>query len=239
MSNLAKSVSIAAAAFACAMGASAPANAVLVATICGDAACALPGSVIVQDNGVGDTSPLAGGISFSTTAFGYTFLVNSSQSKPLLGSATLPQLDLSFVVTSGAAGAGNVFLYASDTDFVGSGGFLVNLGGTNSVDGSVIARAWGGTTNTQLQFSGANLLGSALGPFTTPAFSGSVAGAFTPTANPYSLTIGVQVARTAAGTSTGDLNLLISPVPEPSTWALMLMGPALMGFVARRRRARG
>jgi hypothetical protein len=51
--------------------------------------------------------------------------------------------------------------------------------------------------------------------------------------------MGVTISRQTAGTSTGDLNLQISPVPEPSTWVLMLMGPALIGFVAQRRRRRG
>ena len=58
---------------------------------------------------------------FSTSAFGYTLLVNTSQSKPMLGSAT-PQLDLTFTVTS-AGSAANVFLYASDTDFLTGGMF--------------------------------------------------------------------------------------------------------------------
>lgn len=69
-------------------------------------------------------------------------------------------------------------------------------------------------------------------------YSGSLTGAFSPTANPYSLTIGTQISRTTAGTSTGDLNVQISAIPEPSTWALMLMGPARIGFVARRRSRR-
>ena len=153
----------------------------------------------------------------------------------MIGSATAPQLDLSFVVTSGA-GAANVFLYASDTDFLTSGQFTLTLGGTNSGgSGSVLGRAWGGTSNTEFQFSGANLL-SALGPFTAPAFSASATGPFTATANPYSLTLGTTVSRTTAGTSTGNLN--VSVIPEPSTWALMLLGPALVGFVARRRSRR-
>jgi hypothetical protein len=88
-----------------------------------------------------------------------------------------------------------------------------------------------------MQFSGANLL-AALGPFTTGAFSASASGPFAPASSPYSLTIGMQIGRTTAGTSTGDLNLQVSAVPEASTWALMLMGPALIGFVVQRRRRR-
>ena len=225
---------IAAAAFVCALGASVPAHAVFVATICNDIQCLGGDDVVVQDNAAGDNIAMTGAISFATSAFGYTIAVNTSQSKPVVGSAAAPQLDLTFAATTSGA-AGNIFLYTSDTDFLTSGAFNFTIGGTNSgIDGNVTGRAWGGTTNTALQFSGANLI-STLGPFTTTAYSGSATGSFSAVANPYSLTIGTAISRTAAGTSTGDLNLQVSAIPEPSTWALMLMGPALIGFVARRR----
>ena len=132
-----------------------------------------------------------------------------------------------------------MFLNTSDTGFTLAGGSsLLTLGGTNSGgSGSVTGRAWGGTSNTALLFSGANLFGSIAG-LTGPAFMGSATGPFSASVNPYSLTIGAAITRITAGTTTGDLNVQISPVPEPSTWALMLMGPALIGFVARRRRKR-
>jgi hypothetical protein len=221
-----------------ALFASAPANAVFVARICNDLQCLGGDDFIIQDNAAGDTIASTGAISFSVSAFGYSLLVNTAQSKPMVGSAGAPQLDLTFSATTNGA-AGNVFLYASDTNFtLGSGTFVLNLGGTNSGgDGSVQGRAWGGTSNTEFQFSGANLLAS-IGPLTTSGFSATATGTFSPIANPYSLTIGTTISRGAAGTSTGDLNLQVSAVPEPSTWALMLMGPALVGFVARRRSKR-
>ena len=237
MLTTAQRLSLAAATFACALGASAPANAVFVARICNDLACAGGDDIIVQDNAAGDTIAMTGAISFSTSAFGYTLLVNTSQSKPVVGSATAPQLDLTFSATSAGA-AGNVFLYASDTDFLTGGAFALTLGGTNSNgSGSVQGRAWGGTSNTEFQFSGANLLAS-IGPLTDAAFAASASGPFSPSANPFSLTIGTTISRGLAGTSTGDLNLQVSAIPEPGTWALMLMGPALIGFVARRRSKR-
>jgi hypothetical protein len=67
---------------------------------------------------------------------------------------------------------------------------------------------------------------------------GSATGPFSASVNPYSLTLGAAITRTTAGTTTGDLNVQLLPVPEPSTWALMLMGPLLIGFVASRRRRR-
>ena len=236
MSKIARHALSAIAVLACAMGVSTPANAVFVARICNDLQCMGGDDVIVPDNAGGDLIGMTGAISFATSAFGYTLEVNTSQSKPVIGSATAPQLDLSFVVTG--AGAGNVFLYASDTDFLTGGQFLLTLGGTNSGgSGSVQGRAWGGTSNTEFQFSGANLL-SSLGPLTTDSFAASASNTFAPAANPYSLTIGTTVSRTTAGTSTGDLNLQVSVIPEPSTWASILMGAALVGFVARRRRRR-
>jgi hypothetical protein len=192
--------------------ASSPAHAVFVASICDDLACSGGNDITVQDNGAGDTIGALGGISFSTSAFGYSLLVNTSQSKPMLGSAT-------------------------DTDFVSSGSFILALGGTNSGgSGTVTGRAWGGTNNTALSFSGANLLGTS-GAQSGVAFSNSVAGGFSSAVNPYSLTIGVAVNRTTAGTSTGDLNLQVTAIPEPETYALMLAGLGMLGAVARRRKA--
>ena len=141
MTKIARQALSAVAVAACAMGVSAPANAVFVARICNDLQCLGGDDVIVQDNSGGDSIGMTGAISFATSAFGYTLEVNTSQSKPVIGSATAPQLDLSFVVTG--AGAGNVFLYASDTDFLTGGQFTLTLGGTNSGgSGSVQGRAW-------------------------------------------------------------------------------------------------
>ena len=101
MIKIARHALSAVAVLACAMGASAPAIAVFVARICNDLQCMGGDDVIVQDNAAGDSIGMSGAISFATAAFGYTLVVNTSQSKPVIGSATAPQLDLSFVVTSG------------------------------------------------------------------------------------------------------------------------------------------
>jgi len=219
------------------VGISSKASAAPIAAICNDIACTGGDDFFVTDNGAGDTAGAAGVISFSTTAFGYSFLLNTSQTKPIIGSAGEPQMDLNFTATSNAAGGGNVFLYMSDTDFTGvSGPFALSVGGTNSGgSGTVTSRAWGGTNNTAMSFSGANLFGNT-GALSGITYSSLITGVFTPSVNPYSLTIGVAINRSTAGTTTGDLNLTIQPVPEPAS--MMLLGTGLLGLVsARRRRA--
>ena len=219
------------------IGASSPASAVMIGTICDDIACSGRNDIVLQDNQAGDTIAVVGAMSFSTSAFGYSLLVNTSQSKPVLGSATAPQLDLTFTATTNDAVSHSVFLYVSDTDFSTSGQFLLTLGGTNSGgSGSVTGRAWGGTNNTALSFSGANLLAS-VGPLTGAAYSGSASGAFASSVSPYSLTAGVAITRSTAGTSTGDLNFVVGAVPEPGTWGLMLLGFGGIGLAMRRRKA--
>jgi hypothetical protein len=218
--------------------ASNPAHAAFFAAICNDIGCTGGNDIIVQDNAAGDTIGSTGAINFSTSAFGYTLLVNTSQSKPVVGSATAPQLDLTFTATT-AGSASDVFLYASDTDFLTSGNFLLTLGGTNSGgSGSEIGRAWGGTNNTALSFSLANLIATE-GPLSGASFSGLTSGSFLAGVSPYSLTIGMDISRSTAGTSTGDLNFSVAPVPEPSTWAMMILGFAGIGFMAYRRKQNG
>ena len=239
---------VCAVALVCMIGMSTKADASFFAAICDDLACAGGNDFIILDNNgnlsgggaANDNIAAIGAINFSTSAFGYSLAVNTSQSKPIIGSASAPQLDLTFTATTSNSINNNIFLYASDTDFLGVGShpFLLTLGGTSSGgSGTVTGRAWGGTSNTALQFSGANLFGTA-GPLSGPAFSDSTSGNFTSVVSPYSLTIGVAVNRTSAGTTTGDLNLAVSTVPEPASMALFGLGLMGVGAVNRRHKVK-
>ena len=229
MSKRFSGVLVAVLALACVVGTSSKADAAFIAAICDDLTCSGGNDFLVTDNSAADTIGANGAINFSTSAFGYALVVNTSQSKPIIGSASVPQLDLTFTATTTAAGGGQIFLYAGDTDFVGAHSFNLSIGGTNSGgSGTVTGRAWGGTTNNPLTFSP---LLATTGPQSGLVFSTLVSGSYVPTVSPYSLGIGVEITRQTAGTTTGDLNL---SVPEPAS--MTLFGLGLLGTALSRRR---
>jgi hypothetical protein len=92
---------------------------------------------------------------------------------------------------------------------------------------------WSGTTELVAGTVLAN--DPVLGKFTS-SFS------FSPLNNagsPYSIHIdGVTLAHSSHASYAGTLDLVAIPVPEPETYAMMLAGLGLMGFIARRRRER-
>lgn len=200
-------------------------QAAFVAWICNDFSCTGgDGDIFVVDNAAGDGSAVNGAIVFSTSAFGYSFLLNASQSKPLIGSASQPQLDLTFSATTQGA-AGPVYLWAIDDGFTGSGGpYSLTLGGTNSGgSGTATASVYANTSSF--------LVDSVVG--TGAAFAAASSGSFVAPSNPYLLALLIQVSRSTAGTTTGDGNF---SVPEPGT--LALAGLAMFGIAATRIRRR-
>jgi len=237
-------------AFAVIVSTSTKAEAAFFAAICNDITCTGGGDSIVQDNGAGDVGAGAGILGLITMSFatgGYDIVLNTSQSKPVIGSAGAPQLDITFTVTD-IAGQGtdctvavpcSVWLFASDNGFTGVGGAQMTLGGTQPNGANTVnARAWGGTTNNTIDLTGTapgitgNLLINSGNLTANPfVFSGGSAGGLG-AVSPYSLTLGINVIRTAPGTTTGDLNLR---VPEPATMALFGLGLVGFGAAGRRR----
>ena len=236
----------------CVFGTATRADAALIAYICDDMLCTGGNDTIVTDQGPGDNFPgsaqvgqiNSGAINFN----GFTIITNITQSKPLIGSASAPQLDLTFNAVTSDDVLHTLFLYASDTGFTGTGNVSLTLGGTQppAGDGNTIrGRAWGGTSNTNLDISGANLLADTGTSDVTP-FALTSTGLLPPGISPFSFTIGVTLIRSTAGTTTGDLNMTVSPagggggagqtVPEPAT--LTLLGGALAIGALRRRMSR-
>ena len=221
------------------LGVSTSADAAFVSYICDDALCVGGGDTIVTDQGVGDNFPgssTTGQINSGALSIGgFTIVSNISKSKPLIGSAAFPQLDLGYVATTSDNATHTVYLYATDTGFSSGGLATLTMGGTqpasgNSIEGSI----WGGNSNTNLDLS--NLIASA-SSFGTSPFALSSTGGLNAT-GPFSLAIGVKITRSGAGTTAGSLNGDIAPVPLPAAAWLLCSGLAGLGAMARRRRAR-
>jgi len=240
------------------VGASSKAEAAFFAAICNDITCTGGGDLIVQDDTVGDLTGTGAGavpgvITLSFATGGFNIVLNISQSKPAIGSAGAPQLDLNFTATDiagvapdcSAASPCSVWLFASDNGFTAPGAATLNIAGNQPPGGTVNARAWGGTTNNTVDLTGtapgitANLLinsgnmTNATGAQQNFAFTGS--GGTLGGVTPYSLTIGVNIIGTGPGTTTGDEHL---SVPEPATMALFGLGLVGFGAASRRRRAK-
>jgi hypothetical protein len=202
------------------------ADASFVAYICDAQACTgVQGTnwVLVDDNGAGDNAGAAGVISMVTgaTIGGMTTTVNTSSTKPAIPQ---PQLDITFT----AVGVGDVWLYATDTDYTSVSSLFGSLDGNFSGSGTIQGFLYGGDTNQQGTLSnGVSTPSTNSSPFhltlTHPAA----------TTSPYSLTAAVHIVRTSAGTTTGDFLI----VPEPATMSLFGLGLAGVAALRRRRQA--
>lgn len=225
----------------CLVGNAGTANAAFIVYICDDLLCTGGGDTIVTDQGVGDNFPgsaFVGEVNAGAlNVGGFTIVTNVSQSKPTIGSSSQPQLNLAFNAVTTDNGTHTVYLYASDTGFISGNTFLLTLGGQSGAGAnSVTAGAWGGNSNTNLNLLNPLASTSSLGS----PFSESVSGTFSPTANPYGLTIGIAITRSSAGTTGGGLNLSVTNVaaaPETGPSAL-LMGIGLLGLFGLRRALR-
>lgn len=206
--------------------ASARSEAAFVAYICDSQGCGGVQNtnwVLVTDNGAGDNAGAAGVISMVTgaTIGGMTTTVNTSSTKPAIPQ---PELDITFT----AVGIGDVWLYATDTDYTSVSPLFGSLDGNFSGSGSIQGFLYGGNDNVQGTLAdGVSTPSSNSSPFhlTLTKAAASV--------SPYALTAAVHIVRTSAGTTTGDFLI----VPEPATMSLFGLGLAGVAALRRRRQA--
>ena len=190
-------------------------------------------TVVVTDGGAGDTDGAVNGVVSYNGSLGgatvWTVNVTTGITYPVLGSQTVPHMDLNSVNVSSSAG-GNLTIMFSEVNYGGGGGVAsAVIGGTAS--GLVQYSTYADASNT-LFGMGINMTNSPnLGP---GGFTDTTAGGFA-VGGPYSLTQVVTVSHGDGGDSS-SFNAELT-VPEPAS--LMLLGSGLLGLAAWRRKVSG
>ncbi len=163
------------------------------------------GTIIIIDQGIDDADPTLGVVSYSgPVGSQWLITVNTGVTKPALGSAAQPDIDLnSYDISSESGGVLTVEL--TETEYTGSGPATANIGGNTA--GSVNVRTFVDYANTPF---GKGTLIASQGPFTGGVFSGATPGVISAT-SPYAITIELQITHAASGRTGLDAHFFVTP----------------------------
>ena len=188
--------------------------------------------ITIDDNLIGDLNPATGELTLSTNVGVWTLSISTGVTKPVLGAAKTPIMDL--VIQASSTNAGTLQYVFSDTGFTPFSPF------TATVSGHVISGA-PTTVNYSVYGDASDTLAALTTPLTTtgtiplPVLT-SNSGSFS-LSSLYSLSQVVQI--NASGPSSVSVDASLSVIPEPSTTALTFLGLSLVAGLARRRRPFG
>ena len=164
-------------------------------------------NITVVDQGADDFNLTVGSVSYSgPIGSNWIATVSSGASKPLLGSAAAPQVDLQSLGVSSSSG-GTLIIELTDTDFTGAGPAQITIGGNTA--GQVNLNVF--TDNANAGFGKISTVAS-LGPIVGLGFSQIVPAAVTALA-PYSITFELRIAHVAGGATGLDAELVVNPPP--------------------------
>ena len=196
-------------------------------------------AVIAVDQGDNDGSDTDGIVLLNTATANWLTTVSTGISEPVLGSTTVPAMDLSSVhVTSmGASGSIKVSftgLYNPNSPFIP--GFLHSIGGTTQ--GSISTELWIGTSafdeDTLLSTMTPTLTGT--GP--SYVFSEQKNSSDDGTDLDYWLTLNATITHTGSGPQTTSFNAAVDSIPEPASIAIWTLMAGIGGLIWMRRRSK-
>lgn len=189
----------------------------------------------ITDGGGDDSAGAAGQITFLGGWGAFSIQVDTGLTKPILGTAANPAMDLNYVVVrTGGTTLETLTIEISDTDYTRSPTKArVNFGGTNGLTNSTTSSATAGIDYQNLNFV-TDDASISLGTFGSGAFA--AANSFGINApGVYSLTIGVTISSTGPTSASGNLALA---VPEPASFAMWGIGALGMMFAFKRRQTK-
>ena len=196
-------------------------------------------TVIITDGGGNDSSPIAGFVQYSAPAgtfAGWTVVLTAGTTKPVIGSATAPELDLNWsIVRTAGAGTGSLSVQFSENGFnlsstrtavVASGGTLAAAANTATVrtyyDGGNAELAMTSLLTTQV-FNGPN------------AFANNAVGSV-PADPTVSFTVRLDLVQAAGTITSGDIHLFVSAPEGGSMVTFLGTGLLALGAFAARRK---
>ena len=185
-------------------------------------------TVLVQDNGVGDTDLAGGSIKWAGTVGAWSTIIeftHGSSNSP--GTNDLASLDLFSIMAQTRRQGGDLQIKLVENGFQAPIG--PNLAATSTVNGFTF-----GTASFESKLDSA-IIGS-LGAYSHGAFSGTT-GTNVGTTGPFSLTQIAMIHHDSYGATEFKSNISITNVAEPTT--LGLLGLGLIGLAGARRRRNG
>ena len=181
----------------------------------------LADTITIVDQSGADQSSILGEVSWFGTIGGWTLNFDTGDTKPNSGSATVPDMSLSFAAKTPGTGTGQLTITWSDTGFgPSSGGFIASIGGTTTGSGISIGFSTSynttslTTTGTTLNNVGASFGASNLAYVSPLSLGGD-----------YSLTEVVTITASAARVYTSGNAYLVS-VPDAGS-TLILLGTTM------------